>query len=260
MAGRVRVDGRPATKAGKFRRDGAALGSQRARPYVGRGGEKLEAALSAFFARRSGLRCLDVGASTGGFTDALLAHGAAHVTALDVGYGQLAASLRARSARNGRRTHELPFGAGGSARRTVRTRDDRCVVHLRRYAHRARARVFDGRRQRARADQAAVRGGARPSGRRRRRSRPRRASRDPARSSRCARAAAVVPVALAPSVLRRARPATSSSSRSMRRYGELPTTTRRSSLRSRSRSDDGAVRWHASQRFAWRRSGASAAR
>ncbi|MBV9409871.1 MAG: TlyA family RNA methyltransferase, partial [Candidatus Eremiobacteraeota bacterium] len=62
--------------------------------YVGRGGEKLEAALRAFGIDVAGLDVLDVGASTGGFTDALLQHGAAHVTALDVGYGQLAWKLR----------------------------------------------------------------------------------------------------------------------------------------------------------------------
>jgi len=62
--------------------------------YVSRGGEKLEAALATFALDVRGLSCLDVGASTGGFTDALLAHGAARVVALDVGYGQLAWRLR----------------------------------------------------------------------------------------------------------------------------------------------------------------------
>ncbi|MFY9781092.1 MAG: TlyA family RNA methyltransferase [Candidatus Baltobacteraceae bacterium] len=66
----------------------------RPRPYVSRGGEKLEAALRDFELDVAGARCLDVGASTGGFTDCLLAHGAAHVVALDVGYGQLAVALR----------------------------------------------------------------------------------------------------------------------------------------------------------------------
>lgn len=94
MAGRVRVDGRRAVKAGTAVRRGAALGIEAARPYVSRGGEKLEGALAAFELDVAGLRALDVGASTGGFTDALLAHGAAHVTALDVGYGQLALSVR----------------------------------------------------------------------------------------------------------------------------------------------------------------------
>jgi len=63
-------------------------------PYVSRGGLKLAAALAAFDVSVSGRVCLDVGASTGGFTDCLLQHGAAHVHAVDVGYGQLAWKLR----------------------------------------------------------------------------------------------------------------------------------------------------------------------
>ncbi len=94
IAGRVRVDGHPATKPGTTVRAEAALDVERPRPYVSRGGEKLEAALDAFAWPVTGARALDVGASTGGFTDCLLARGAAHVTALDVGYGQLAVALR----------------------------------------------------------------------------------------------------------------------------------------------------------------------
>jgi 23S rRNA (cytidine1920-2'-O)/16S rRNA (cytidine1409-2'-O)-methyltransferase len=63
-------------------------------PYVSRGGEKLAAALDAFGIDPTGRTALDVGASTGGFTDVLLLRGAAHVIAVDVGYGQLAWSLR----------------------------------------------------------------------------------------------------------------------------------------------------------------------
>jgi len=62
--------------------------------YVSRGGTKLEGALKAFNIEVHDLRCLDVGASTGGFTDCLLQRGAAHVIAVDVGYGQLAEKLR----------------------------------------------------------------------------------------------------------------------------------------------------------------------
>ncbi len=62
--------------------------------FVSRGGEKLDAALTAFPVEVTGRRVLDVGASTGGFTDCVLAHGAAHVYALDVGHSQLAWSLR----------------------------------------------------------------------------------------------------------------------------------------------------------------------
>jgi 23S rRNA (cytidine1920-2'-O)/16S rRNA (cytidine1409-2'-O)-methyltransferase len=94
IAGRVRVDGRPSTKPGTAIAPRAVLDVERARPYVSRGGEKLEGALTAFALDVSGARALDVGASTGGFTDCLLARGAAHVTALDVGYGQLAVALR----------------------------------------------------------------------------------------------------------------------------------------------------------------------
>lgn len=65
------------------------------RRYVGRGGEKLEGALDAFGLDPTGLRVLDAGASTGGFTDCLLQRGAAVVTALDVGHGQLHERLRA---------------------------------------------------------------------------------------------------------------------------------------------------------------------
>lgn len=62
--------------------------------YVGRGGEKLEVALRVFSVDVQGKRCLDVGSSTGGFTDCLLQHGASEVVALDVGRGQLDWSLR----------------------------------------------------------------------------------------------------------------------------------------------------------------------
>jgi 23S rRNA (cytidine1920-2'-O)/16S rRNA (cytidine1409-2'-O)-methyltransferase len=65
-----------------------------ARRFASRGGEKLAAALDRFGVEPRGLRCLDAGASTGGFTDCLLRRGALHVTAVDVGYGQLAWTLR----------------------------------------------------------------------------------------------------------------------------------------------------------------------
>jgi 23S rRNA (cytidine1920-2'-O)/16S rRNA (cytidine1409-2'-O)-methyltransferase len=64
------------------------------RGFVSRGGEKLAAALDRFGIDPSGLRCLDAGVSTGGFTDCLLQRGALHVAAVDVGYGQLAWALR----------------------------------------------------------------------------------------------------------------------------------------------------------------------
>ena len=94
LEGRVRVDGEPASKAGANVRPGAAIEVRQPRRYVSRGGEKLEAALDAFALNVENLRALDIGASTGGFTDCLLQRGAAHVTALDVGYGQLDWRLR----------------------------------------------------------------------------------------------------------------------------------------------------------------------
>ncbi len=94
LAGRVRVDGQPADKAGTLLRTGALLEVAPAPAYVSRGGDKLAAALDAFGVDPAGCEVLDVGASTGGFTDAVLARGAKHVTALDVGYGQLAWKLR----------------------------------------------------------------------------------------------------------------------------------------------------------------------
>lgn len=94
LAGKVRVDDTPATKPGASVRDGARVDVEASPRYVSRGGDKLAGALDAFGIDVAGADVLDVGASTGGFTDALLQHGARHVTALDVGYGQLAWKLR----------------------------------------------------------------------------------------------------------------------------------------------------------------------
>ncbi len=95
MAGWIRVDGERRDKPGSAVDVAAAIDARgRAEPYVSRGGRKLEQALGAFGVDPSGAVCLDVGASTGGFTDCLLAHGAARVYAVDVGYGQLDAGLR----------------------------------------------------------------------------------------------------------------------------------------------------------------------
>jgi len=90
----VRVNGEPITKAGARIVEGATIEIERPKPYVSRGGEKLEHALQSFGIDPSGMRTLDIGASTGGFTDCLLRFGAAHVTAIDVGYGQFAWTLR----------------------------------------------------------------------------------------------------------------------------------------------------------------------
>lgn len=95
MAGRVMVNQMPCDKAGsRFEQDVRIAIKGDDLPYVSRGGLKLDAALQANHIDCSGMTCLDVGASTGGFTDCLLQHGAVRVYAVDVGYGQLAWSLR----------------------------------------------------------------------------------------------------------------------------------------------------------------------
>ena len=94
MAGQVLVDDRPAPKAGTMIDDSLALQLAERPRYVGRGGEKLEHALAAFALDVTGLAAADIGASTGGFTDCLLQHGAERVYAIDVGRGQLAYDLR----------------------------------------------------------------------------------------------------------------------------------------------------------------------
>jgi 23S rRNA (cytidine1920-2'-O)/16S rRNA (cytidine1409-2'-O)-methyltransferase len=95
LAGLVEVEGCRAEKAGvQVAPDAAIRVSGPAHPYVSRGGVKLEAALDHFGLDPSRKICLDVGASTGGFTDCLLQRGAARVYAIDVGSGQIDAKLR----------------------------------------------------------------------------------------------------------------------------------------------------------------------
>lgn len=94
-AGLVRVDGEVVTKASGEIGDDAAIEAEEPHPYVSRGGVKLAAALDAFALDPAGLACLDVGASTGGFTDVLLQRGAESVVAVDVGHGQFATRLAA---------------------------------------------------------------------------------------------------------------------------------------------------------------------
>lgn len=95
MAGRVRVNSRPADKPDlKVDADSDIAVVGGGSEYASRGGHKLAAALDHFALRVEGALALDVGASTGGFTDVLLRRGAKHVVALDVGYGQLAMRLR----------------------------------------------------------------------------------------------------------------------------------------------------------------------
>jgi 23S rRNA (cytidine1920-2'-O)/16S rRNA (cytidine1409-2'-O)-methyltransferase len=94
MAGEVSVDGQKALKAGQLVDPGCALDLAARLPYVSRGGYKLAAAIEHFSIDVTGLVCLDIGSSTGGFTDVLLQAGAARVHAVDVGAGQLAWKLR----------------------------------------------------------------------------------------------------------------------------------------------------------------------
>jgi 23S rRNA (cytidine1920-2'-O)/16S rRNA (cytidine1409-2'-O)-methyltransferase len=95
MAGQVKVDDRAISKAGTAVAADARIEiTAPDHPYVGRGGVKLVHALEAFGIEPSGKRALDIGASTGGFTDVLLQRGAANVIALDVGRGQLDWRLR----------------------------------------------------------------------------------------------------------------------------------------------------------------------
>lgn len=95
MAGAVYIDDRAVAKPGDIVAPDSCLTVRKdPNPYVSRGGLKLEKAISAFGIDLNGVTALDVGASTGGFTDCMLHHGAAKVYAMDVGYGQLDWSLR----------------------------------------------------------------------------------------------------------------------------------------------------------------------
>jgi 23S rRNA (cytidine1920-2'-O)/16S rRNA (cytidine1409-2'-O)-methyltransferase len=95
MAGLVKVDGIQIDKPGRLVQISGSVVTKKISPsYASRGGIKLEAALKHFFVDVKGLTLLDVGASTGGFTDCLLQHGACRVIAVDVSYGQLDWKLR----------------------------------------------------------------------------------------------------------------------------------------------------------------------
>lgn len=95
MAGQILVNDQPVDKPGTLISDEAQIVVKGEPPkYVSRGGLKLEAAIDFFHLDVAGKVCMDVGASTGGFTDCLLQCGAAHVYAIDVGYGQFSWKLR----------------------------------------------------------------------------------------------------------------------------------------------------------------------
>ena len=93
-AGQVLVNNRLTDKAGAMVEDSCTIEVKESCPYVSRGGYKLEAGLQFFNINPAGHICLDIGASTGGFSDCLLQHGALKVYCVDVGYGQLAWKLR----------------------------------------------------------------------------------------------------------------------------------------------------------------------
>jgi 23S rRNA (cytidine1920-2'-O)/16S rRNA (cytidine1409-2'-O)-methyltransferase len=94
LAGHARINGQRANKASDKVRDGDHVELTEVEKFVSRGGFKLEHALNRFHLDVTGLTCVDLGASTGGFTDCLLQRGAARVYAVDVGKGQLAWKLR----------------------------------------------------------------------------------------------------------------------------------------------------------------------
>lgn len=94
-AGRVKVNGKPMTKPSQKIALDARIEAEPAHPWVSRAGLKLAHGLDAFAIDPAGRACLDIGASTGGFTQVLLARGARHVVAVDVGRDQLHPSLRA---------------------------------------------------------------------------------------------------------------------------------------------------------------------
>jgi 23S rRNA (cytidine1920-2'-O)/16S rRNA (cytidine1409-2'-O)-methyltransferase len=93
-AGGVRVDESVASKPGQLVGETARIEAEAAHPWVSRGGVKLAHALDAFAVEVAGKSCLDIGASTGGFTDVLLARGARRVVAVDVGTGQIHPKLK----------------------------------------------------------------------------------------------------------------------------------------------------------------------
>jgi 23S rRNA (cytidine1920-2'-O)/16S rRNA (cytidine1409-2'-O)-methyltransferase len=93
-AGLVQVNGQPALKPAELTAPDAAITFERAHPWASRGGLKLDHGLTVFGVDPTGRACLDIGASTGGFTDVLLARGARRVTSVDVGSGQMIARLR----------------------------------------------------------------------------------------------------------------------------------------------------------------------
>ena len=137
----VLVNGAVADKSSRLVDPADAVVVQRhAARFVSRGGEKLDAALDAFAIDVAGLRVLDAGASTGGFTDCLLQRGAAHVVALDVGHGQLHPRIRDDPRVTVLERFHVARRHRGRHRRSRRPRRRRPVVHLARSRAAAAAR------------------------------------------------------------------------------------------------------------------------
>ena len=131
LAGRVLVDGAPAEKAGQAVAPEAQLRLRgETRRFASRGGEKLAGALADLSVDPAGKHCLDLGASTGGFVDCLLQHGAAFVVAVDVGYGQLDLRLRDDSRVRLLERTNARYLEPADVPEADRARDRRRVVHL----------------------------------------------------------------------------------------------------------------------------------
>ncbi len=166
LAGQVLVGGRPGGKAGEMVTDDADVSLVVPdHPYVGRGGLKLAHAIDTFQIAVTGRTGLDIGASTGGFTDVLLQNGAAHVVALDVGHGQLDWKIRS-DARvtvmervNARTLTPEMFRDADGAVAAVRHRDDRRILHLAAADPAGRPAAAGAGCRCDRAGEAAVRGG-----------------------------------------------------------------------------------------------------
>ena len=120
MAGQARVNGQRAAKASDRVKPSDEVTLAATDKFVSRGGHKLEHALETFGIEVAGLRVIDLGASTGGFTDCLLQRGAASVAAVDVGQGQLAWALR-----NDERVHVMERTRGTSPRQASRSHSSR---------------------------------------------------------------------------------------------------------------------------------------
>ena len=131
LAGEVRVDGQKSDKPGHSIPDQARIELLERMPYVSRGGFKLAGALDHFAIDVTGRVCLDVGASTGGFTDCLLQRGAARVCAVDVGHGQIDWKLRHDPRVDSSRRRERALSSRGGFSTSIRPRGLRRELHLR---------------------------------------------------------------------------------------------------------------------------------